>query len=94
MSPSGDKIRSASGKERRRVHPVSSTQTPPHGTQPIAHPALQEWVAATVALTQPDSVFWCDGSEAEKDFLYAEAVREGVLAVSYTHLTLPTTPYV
>ena len=36
-------------------------------------------MAATVALTQPDAVFWCDGSEAEKEFLYAEAVRQGVL---------------
>ncbi len=58
---------------------MSSTQTPPLGTQPVDHPALQEWVAATVALTQPDAVFWCDGSEAEKEFLYAEAVRQGVL---------------
>ncbi|MFM7816102.1 MAG: phosphoenolpyruvate carboxykinase (GTP) [Verrucomicrobiota bacterium] len=30
-------------------------------------------------LTQPDRIFWCDGSEAEKEALYAEAVRQGVL---------------
>ena len=31
------------------------------------------------ALTTPDRIFWCDGSEAEKEALYAEAVRTGVL---------------
>jgi phosphoenolpyruvate carboxykinase (GTP) len=30
-------------------------------------------------LTQPDRIFWCDGSESEKEALYAEAVRQGVL---------------
>lgn len=58
---------------------MSCTQTLPYGSQPICHAALQEWVAATVALTQPDSVFWCDGSEGEKEFLYTQAVRQGVL---------------
>ena len=46
---------------------------------PIAHQAVREWVEATAAITQPDSIFWCDGSEDEKAFLYAEAVRQGVL---------------
>ena len=55
------------------------TQTVPFGSQPIAHRALHEWVQSTVAVTRPDSVFWCDGSEAEKEFLYAEAVRQAVL---------------
>ena len=49
------------------------------GTQPIAHRAIQDWVESIAALTRPDAVFWCDGSEAEKEFLYTEAVRKGVL---------------
>jgi len=37
------------------------------------------WVQEQVRLCQPDRVVWCDGSEAERDRLYAQAVREGIL---------------
>src|SRR6185436_9076934 len=37
------------------------------------------WVKKNAELCQPDRIFWCDGSKAEKDALTAEAVREGVL---------------
>jgi phosphoenolpyruvate carboxykinase (GTP) len=37
------------------------------------------WVKKNAELCQPDLIFWCDGSKAEKDALTAEAVREGVL---------------
>ena len=30
-------------------------------------------------LTQPDHIFWCDGSDREREHLTAEAVRGGVL---------------
>ena len=41
---------------------------------------LMEWVGFdTVGLCEPDRVFWCDGSEAEKEFLTAEAVAKGIL---------------
>jgi phosphoenolpyruvate carboxykinase (GTP) len=38
-----------------------------------------EWVEEAVELCQPEAVFWCDGSEAEKEFLLARAVEEKVL---------------
>ena len=41
--------------------------------------ALAAWVEKTRELTGPERVFWCDGSEAERDFLYAQAVEQGVL---------------
>jgi len=44
-----------------------------------SNPAILEWVANTASLTQPDTIFWCDGSEAEKNYLLEEAVRLGVL---------------
>ena len=41
--------------------------------------AVTSWVNDMTQLCQPDAVFWCDGSEAEKDFLLQEAVAKGVL---------------
>jgi phosphoenolpyruvate carboxykinase (GTP) len=37
------------------------------------------WVQQMVELCKPQQVFWCDGSEAEKEFLTDEAVRQGIL---------------
>ena len=37
------------------------------------------WVEAQAKLCQPDKVFWCDGSEAEKKLLTAEAVEKKIL---------------
>ncbi|MBI4663035.1 MAG: phosphoenolpyruvate carboxykinase (GTP) [Verrucomicrobia bacterium] len=41
--------------------------------------ALIRWVEETMELCQPDRVYWCDGSEAEKEALTSEAVAKGVL---------------
>ena len=43
------------------------------------NPWLSKWVDETAALAKPDQIFWCDGSEAEKDYLTAQAVAQGVL---------------
>ena len=43
------------------------------------NPALLAWVADQAKLCEPDRVFWCDGSAAEKEFLTAQAVAMGVL---------------
>jgi len=37
------------------------------------------WIEQKIKLCEPDRVFWCDGSEREKEFLTAEAVAQGVL---------------
>ena len=44
-----------------------------------ANRTVLAWVEEQTKLCQPDQVFWCDGSQAEKDFLTAEAVARGVL---------------
>jgi len=44
-----------------------------------ANPNLLAWVQSQAELCQPDSVFWCDGSEREKEFLTAEAVARRIL---------------
>ncbi len=40
---------------------------------------VARWVQESAALTQPDRIYWCDGSEAERAHLREVAVREGVL---------------
>jgi len=44
-----------------------------------ANPLLVKWVEDTAALCKPDRIFWCDGSEAEKEALTQQAVEQGVL---------------
>ncbi len=41
--------------------------------------ALFDWVAGKVALCQPDAVHWCDGSEAEYEWLADGMVEAGTL---------------
>jgi phosphoenolpyruvate carboxykinase (GTP) len=44
-----------------------------------ANACVLRWVEETAKLCQPDRIFWCNGSDAEKRVLTAEAVAEGVL---------------
>ena len=41
--------------------------------------AVTEWVDSVRSLTQPDDVYWCDGSASERHRLIAELVRNGQL---------------
>ena len=58
--------------------------------QPLTHDAISvaapeyvknqkliEWVAEVAALTKPDSIYWCDGSQAEYDRLCDLMVAAG-----------------
>jgi phosphoenolpyruvate carboxykinase (GTP) len=44
-----------------------------------SNPAVIGWVEEMAGLCQPDRVFWCDGSEAEKASLLEEALTQGIL---------------
>ena len=48
------------------------------GTVPD-NPHIQKWVKEMAAMCQPDDVFWCDGSEAEKEQLTRVALDCGDL---------------
>jgi len=49
------------------------------GARNTEHPAIIAWVEKAEVLCRPDRIFWCNGSDAEKEFLIGEAVRQGVL---------------
>jgi phosphoenolpyruvate carboxykinase (GTP) len=60
--------------------------------------SVRAWVEEVRTLCQPEAVYWCDGSEEERERLTAQAVQEGVLIPlnpetlpnSYLHRSDPT----
>jgi len=49
------------------------------GDSKPTHQAVLDWVEETARLTEPESVFWCDGSEKENAWLLEQAQRQGVV---------------
>jgi phosphoenolpyruvate carboxykinase (GTP) len=45
----------------------------------VTHERLRAWVAELAALTEPDRIHWCDGSEAENQALLDQMVASGTL---------------
>ena len=48
-------------------------------SSPTASRPLRDWVNEVASLTKPDSIVWCDGSEAEKKRFTRQAVDAGIL---------------
>ena len=49
------------------------------GDSKPANQAVLDWVQEVARLTQPENIFWCDGSERENDYLLDQACQQDVL---------------
>jgi phosphoenolpyruvate carboxykinase (GTP) len=49
------------------------------GTRQWTNEHVIKWVEETAVLCQPDKIFWCDGSEEEKQALLKQALATGIL---------------
>jgi phosphoenolpyruvate carboxykinase (GTP) len=56
-----------------------TTDTTPQTSAPTTHQRLLDWVAEVAELTQPDRVYWCDGSDEEWTRLTDELVEAETL---------------
>jgi len=54
---------------------------PPNGIGDArpANQAVLDWVDKIAKLTEPENIFWCDGSERENDFLIGESLKQDLL---------------
>src|SRR5690606_19509510 len=71
------------------VQPVNAVPDVfPAGTAGSSLAALNAWVAEVAALTRPDAIHWCDGSDAENAALVAGMEADGTL-IRLNHETHP-----
>ena len=50
-----------------------------NASAPTQNKTLLAWVEEMAALTKPDRIYWCDGSEEERQRLTDQAVADGIL---------------
>ena len=82
--PTGWSVQSRDSPARRgpqTMENIAPAISPPTGIgrNKPANRAVLDWVHEVESLTDPKNIFWCDGSEAENDYLLGEAGRQEVL---------------
>ncbi len=77
VDTSGDNKKVQTGKGIQEMNDTATAPQPP--TSPTSHPQLLAWVAQVAALTTPDHVVWCDGSDEQWQELTAALVDAGTL---------------
>src|SRR5690349_4627505 len=70
----GPTVKAAVHLEEPHMHAQAAPVT---GAAPTRNSKLLKWVEEVAALTQPDRIYWCDGSDAEYDRLCGELVAAG-----------------
>src|SRR6267143_3748769 len=62
----------------KNIAPAISPPTGIGDSKP-GNQAVLDWVHEVELLAKPENVFWCDGSERERDYLLQEAIKQNVL---------------
>jgi phosphoenolpyruvate carboxykinase (GTP) len=60
---------------------IAPAISPPRGIgdSKSANEAVLDWVEEIARLTEPENIFWCDGSKQEEKFLIEEALEQNIL---------------
>src|SRR5690625_2003022 len=58
---------------------IDRPSNPDAEAAPTSHPRLLAWVREVAALTKPDAIHWCDGSDEEWNALTGQLVDAGTL---------------
>ena len=62
-----------------KVASKTASSIPGLDPAPTKHAKLVQWVRDIAALTKPDRIHWCDGSDAEFEQLTQELIALGTL---------------